>query len=100
MSLIDEYRSMLGDRFMGWQIHEWLSNYRSDLGKPEGLLDNEYNDAEAIKRYIFKKFPYPCLFLEAMSAEEMAKCGKPRSVDEFKQNMFDIYKKGSAHTES
>jgi hypothetical protein len=33
MTLIDKYREMLGDRFIGWQMHEWLSNYKSDLGK-------------------------------------------------------------------
>lgn len=93
MALIDEYRSMLGDRFMGWQMHEWLSNYRSDLGKLAGLSDAEHRDAEAIERHIFKEFPYPCLFLEAMSAEEMASFGKPRNATEFKQNMFDIYQK-------
>ena len=93
MALIDEYRALLGDRFMGWQMHEWLSNYRSDLGKMEGLPADKWQDAEAVKQHIFRKYPYPCLFLESMSAEEMAAHGKPHSVDEFKENMFDIYRK-------
>jgi len=93
MGLIDEYRAMLGDRFMGWQMHEWLSNYNSDLQKLNGLSDDEHKDPEAIKRHIFKKFPYPHIFLEAMSAEEMAGYGKPKNVDTFRQSMFDIYKK-------
>ena len=93
MALIDEYRSMLGERFMGWQMHEWLSNYSSDINKLKELTEAEYRDVDAIKSCIFKKFPYPCLFLEAMSPEELAEYGKPRSVDELKQNMFRIYRK-------
>ena len=92
-ALVDAYRTLLGDRFMGWQMHEWLSNYRSDLKKLNGLPADEWKDADAVRRYIFEKYPYPCLFLEAMSAEEMAERGKPQNVDEFKRNMFDVYKK-------
>ena len=32
-SLLDEYRNLLGDKFYGFQMHEWLSNYRSDANK-------------------------------------------------------------------
>ncbi|MBE6690368.1 MAG: hypothetical protein E7590_03680 [Ruminococcaceae bacterium] len=93
MELIDEYRTLLGDRFMGWQMHEWLSNYRSDLKKLEGLPADKWQDAAAVKQHIFKKYPYPCLFLESMSAEEMAAHGKPADVTQFRENMFDIYRK-------
>ena len=58
MTLIDKYREMLGDRFIGWQMHEWLSNYKSDLGKMTGF-DGDWRSAEEIKEYIFKQYPYP-----------------------------------------
>lgn len=93
MELIKEYRRLLGENFYGWQMHEWLSNYRSDLKKMDGLQEDRWQDAEAVKAHIFKKYPYPCLFLESMSAEEMAACGKPASVEQFRENMFGIYRK-------
>lgn len=93
MALVDEYRAMLGDRFMGFQMHEWLSNYRSDLKKMEGLPADLWQDAEAIKQHILKKYPFPCLFLESMSAEEMASYGKPSDAEQFRENMFSIYRK-------
>lgn len=97
MELVDEYRSMLGDNFKGFQMHEWIPNYRSDLAKLGELSDEEFKDPEIIKQHILKKYPYPCLFLESMSAEEMAEHGKPRNIDEFLSNIFDIYKKDRAH---
>lgn len=95
MELVDEYRLMLGDNFKGFQMHEWIPNYRSDLAKLGELSDEEFKDPEIIKQHILKKYPYPCLFLESMSAEEMAEHGKPRNIDEFLSNIFDIYKKRS-----
>ena len=36
-ALIDEYENLLDDDFLGFQMHEWLSNYKSDLEKLEDL---------------------------------------------------------------
>ena len=47
MALVDEYRAMLGNRFMGWQMHEWLSNYSSDIDKLSGLTDEEFKIGRA-----------------------------------------------------
>ena len=30
-NLILEYEKLLGDKFLGFQIHEWLSNYAADV---------------------------------------------------------------------
>lgn len=92
MALVDEYREMLGENFYGWQMHEWLSNYKSDLKRVADVPDEEWS-VEAVKRAVFQKYPGKYLFLEAMSAEEMVEYGKPRNVDEYKANMFDIYRK-------
>lgn len=92
MALVDEYREMLGENFYGWQMHEWLSNYRSDLTRVADVPDDQWS-VEAIKRAVFAKYPGKYLFLEAMSAEEMFAHGKPKNVDEYKANMFDIYRR-------
>lgn len=92
MDLVNEYREMLGENFYGWQMHEWLSNYKSDLKRVSNVPDEEWS-VEAIKRAVFEKYPGKYLFLEAMSAEEMFEHGKPKNVDEYKANMFDIYRK-------
>jgi len=89
--LIAEYRNLLGDEFRGWQMHEWLSNYRSDLRKLQSLSTEEWT-AENIERVINEKFKMPFLFLESMTAEEMASCGKPKTIEEFRNNMYSIYR--------
>lgn len=82
MELVDEYREILGDNFWGFQMHEWMSNYASDIDKLEKAGCTEWTE-EKITEAIFKKFPYPHLFLEAMNASEMAENGKPADVFEF-----------------
>ena len=93
--LLTEYRALLGENFWGFQMHEWLSNYRSDLRKLAELDDEQWTQAE-IERTIFGKFPFPCLFLESMTAEEMATAGKPKTVAEFYRAMTAIYQKRMA----
>jgi hypothetical protein len=53
-ALIDEYRTMLGERFLGFQMHEWLSNYKNDVGAKLGELSEEDWTEENIKRVIQK----------------------------------------------
>ena len=93
--LLSDYKKMLGDNFWGFQMHEWLSNYSSDLTKLAELQKENWTE-ENIKKHIFKKFPYPNLFLESMTAKEMAHYGKPDTYAEFYANMTDIYKKRQA----
>lgn len=90
--LLDEYKRILGDKFWGFQMHEWMSNYRSDAFKKLGDLPSEQWTEEGIKDYIYKKYPYPCLFLEAMTAKEMADGGKPETLQIFYKNITDIYR--------
>jgi len=93
--LLAEYRTLLGENFWGFQMHEWLSNYRSDLQKLDKLDTDRWTQAE-IERTIFGKFPFPCIFLESMTAEEMAAAGKPKTVAEFYRAMTAIYRKRMA----
>lgn len=91
--LINEYREMLGDKFLGFQIHEWLSNYRNDVCSKLGDLSKEEWTEENIIKIINEKFPFPYLFVEAMSVKEFVETGKPETFSEFYDNMTSIYKK-------
>ncbi len=92
-SLLEEYREILGDKFYGFQMHEWLSNYRSDANKKLAELSADEWTEENIKKTIFTKWPYKNLFLECMTLEEMAAAGKPLTAEQFYNNMTEIYKK-------
>ncbi len=92
-NLLDEYRCLLGDKFYGFQMHEWLSNYRSDANKKLAELSADEWTKENIKSVIFEKFPFKNLFLECMTLEEMAAAGKPLTAEQFYNNMTAIYKK-------
>ncbi len=90
--LLEEYRRLPGDRFWGFQMHEWLSNYASDLRKLEDLTDVSWT-VEEVSDHIRKKFRMPHLFLESMTAEEMAEAGRPLDAGQFMKNMTGIYRK-------
>ena len=91
--LLDEYRRMLGDNFYGFQMHEWLSNYRSDANHKLCALTAEEWTGERIEHTIREKFPYKNLFLECMTLEEITAAGKPLTPEQFYRNMTAIYKK-------
>jgi hypothetical protein len=85
MGLVDAYRELLGERFYGFQMHEWMSNYRSDLGKLTELTSADWNEA-SITSAILRKYPFPHVFLEAMNAREMANLGLPTGFEAFYRN--------------
>ncbi len=91
--LLKEYKELLGDNFWGFQMHEWMTNYRYDAcGKLEELPAEDWTE-EKIEKFIFDKFPYPYIFLEACTAKEMAEGGKPEDFRKFYENITNIYKK-------
>lgn len=82
MSLIQNYRDLLGDHFYGFQMHEWMSNFLSDLGKLKSNGCPAWTE-ESITETIHRAFPFPHTFLEAMSAKEMAEAGCPETYEAF-----------------
>jgi len=80
--LVNDYRRMSGENFYGFQMHEWSSNYGSDLGKLERGNCPEWTE-KAISDTIYQQFPFPHLFLESMNAQEMAELGKPQNATEY-----------------
>lgn len=91
--LLNEYKELLGDNFWGFQMHEWLNNYRSDAVHKLGDLAEEDWTEENIEKLIFKKFPYPYIFLEVANAKELAEGGKPVNFAKFYENITNIFKK-------
>ena len=81
-ALVNRYRELLGDNFWGFQMHEWMSNYRNDIRKLERGGCPAWT-VEDIVKTIRKEYDYPYLFLEAMTAEEMVEAGKPETISAF-----------------
>ncbi len=82
MDLVNEYREMLCENFWGFQLHEWMSNYASDIEKLERAGCTEWTK-EKIEAAILERFPYHYIFLEAFNADEMEENGKPKDVYEY-----------------
>lgn len=59
--------------FYGFQMHEWMSNMRSDYDKLKNLDASDWNE-RAIKKEILRQFPFENIFLEAATAKEYAEC--------------------------
>ena len=96
MALVNEYRALLGDKFWGFQMHEWGSNLRSDLNKITSNNCPEWT-AEAITETIRRAFPFPYTFVEAMSAEEYeALGGVPPTWQDYISVMQDLFAKRQA----
>lgn len=91
--LLDEYRKILGDKFWGFQMHEWMSNYSYDLNVKLGDIPEEEWTEENIEKAIYKMFPGKELYLESMTLSEMVAAGKPKNFDEFYKNITELYKK-------
>lgn len=82
--LLQEYIDLVGDEnYLGMQMHEWVSNYWSDLGKIGDLSDEDWK-AENIAKRVNEKYKMPRLFLETMDEHEMEHFGRPK-------NSFEIY---------
>ena len=97
MALVDEYKSLLGDRFWGFQMHEWFSNYASDLGKLRANGCPAWTE-EAILDTIKRAFPFPHVFLEAMNAREMVEFGRPASLERFLEIGAALFARRQART--
>lgn len=72
--LINLYKERLGDNFLGFQMHEWASNFLGDYKRIVNVLE-KYNDkwtVENIEKDLKAEFPYSHLFLEAQFPEEWA----------------------------
>ncbi len=95
-ALLAEYKDMLGENFWGFQMHEWLSNYKSDLARLTALTEETFT-AENIRAELMRQFPYPFTFIESMNESEMAAMPIPKTFGQYLENMGSIYKKRTAY---
>ena len=98
MSLVQAYREMLGDNFWGFQMHEWMSNYRNDLRKLERGNCPEWTE-KAITETIHQMYKMPHVFLEAMNAKEFAESGNPTTLEAFIKNSEELFAKRQRYTD-
>ena len=96
--LLQEYIDLVGDEnYLGLQMHEWCSNYFSDLAKIGDLPEEEWT-AENIAKIVNEKYKMPYLFLESMDEYEMAEYGKPKSSYDIYNTLEKLYaKRASQH---
>lgn len=80
--LLKHYRQLLGEKFLGFQMHEWVSNLYNDISKIKRDPDCDWTK-ESIEKAIYAQFPFPCLFLESQSSEEFAQMGVVNTAEEF-----------------
>ena len=97
--LLGGYIDLVGDEnYYGMQMHEWVSNYFSDLRKIGDLPDDEWT-AENIARKVNEKYKTQYLFLESMDEYEMESFGRPESSFEIYNVLEKLYaKRASQHS--
>lgn len=104
MDLIRAYREMLGENFWGFQMHEWMSNFYSDISKLRinncpHVGDTSAWTEEDIIATIFKAYPFPHLFLESMTSKEFSEIGDPQTYEEFMKHATHLFQKRQQYTD-
>ena len=97
MTLVREYRDMLGENFFGFQMHEWTSNFRSDLNKIARNGCAAWTKEE-ITAAIMREYPFPHVFVEAASAEEYEAFGCPGSWQDFVRTSEALFSRRQEYT--
>ena len=97
MELVDAWRALPDGRFWGFQMHEWMSNYASDLDKLRRNRCPAWTKKDIVET-ILRAYPFPHVFLESMNAGEMEEGGCPESWRHFLRNAEALYRKRMAYT--
>ena len=102
-SLLRRCRTLLGDRFWGFQMHEWASNFRSDLERIEELAGREGSDLrrtdERTRFWQAVQSGALPLFLEARTAGEYASMRLPEDRTAFLRDAEALYAQRARETE-
>ena len=99
MKLVRAYREMLGEKFFGFQMHEWMSNFISDTRKlVDGKCPEPWTE-ENIIATLKRDFPFPHVFTEAMSAKEFAEVGHITDCEKYLDAMKDLFAKRQKYTD-
>ncbi len=99
MKLVGTYREMLGEKFFGFQMHEWMSNFISDTRKlVDGKCPEPWTE-ENIIATLKRDFPFPHIFTEAMSAKEFAEAGHITDLSRYLDTMKALFAKRQKYTD-
>ncbi len=102
-ALLNEYKEMLGDKFLGFQIHEWASNFESENKRnlqAEKKWTEEHGSLDGFWEYYIEavKTDSMALFTEAWSVPEWSKMKHPENIDEFMDYVYKMWKLRAAET--
>ena len=98
MELVRTYSEMLGKKFFGFQMHEWMSNFISDTDKLVGGKCPEPWTEENITATLKRDFPFPHIFTEAMSVKEFAEVGHITELNKYLGVMEVLFLKRQKYT--
>jgi hypothetical protein len=94
MGLLEKYKVILGDKFLGIQMHEWASNYKNDWKKiknvmksierpwTSGLIHEMIKEISVDKNYIN---------LSMGSPEEYSKKHPPQNLHDFIDQLYKLF---------
>ncbi len=102
-NLLDEYKNMLGDKFLGFQMHEWVSNFESEnkrVLEAENKWIAEHGSLDGFWEHYIEavKTDSMALFVEAWSVEEWSKMSHPENTAEFMEYVYKLWKLRSEQT--
>ena len=91
-ALIEDYKNLCSDRFLGFQMHEWASNYLGEFKKLYNAKLCEWSP-EAIKNAYKGLHPdLPHLMVESMSIDELYKLSPPSNIYHLFKNLDYLFK--------
>ncbi len=101
--LLREYRELLGDKFLGFQIHEWVSNFESENKRvldAEKVWLEQHGSLEGFWEYYIQavKADPMALFVEAWSVEEWADMPHPENAEDFLNLTYRLWKRRAEQT--
>ena len=99
MKLVRKYRKMLGEKFFGFQMHEWMSNFISDTRRLTSSKCPEPWTEENITVTLKRDFPFPHIFTEAMSVKEFAEVGHITDLSQYLNVMKTLFIKRQKYTD-
>ncbi len=98
-ALLEEYDTLLGDDFYGFQMHEWASNYKQDWVRITENISGTPMTAENIFSAIERVSPdKENIYLEAGTPLEYSRLSFPASPDELLLQLRAHYRKRMRQT--
>ena len=89
--LCEQYEQLIGDRFLGFQMHEWASNYLGEFKKMYKAGLTEWSESAIIDAY-HKLYPQgERLMTESMSVRELYTLCPPSNLHHMLKNLEYLF---------